>query len=120
MLPKSEKTLEKLISDYQAARLIYLEECTGLGVDPDPALLGVEFFNGTADSIREAILMSVSITEPTSVTSIFDRAKSMGVECLDISIRNEISKLKKEGLLVPVGHGSYLKAKAAKEVVNAR
>jgi hypothetical protein len=94
---------------YESARNEYLEECRANEVDPDPSLLEVPFFNGTAKSIRDAILQSVSTTNPTAVTDVFNRVRQMGIESHEVSIRNEISKLKNQGSLTQVGHGTYLR-----------
>ena len=109
----TEDKLRKAITEVESARNAYLAECQTNGLEPDPALLEVPFYNGTARSIREAILQSVSVKKPTMVTDVFNRVRQMGIESHEVSIRNEISKLKNQGALTQVGHGSYLKVETA-------
>lgn len=104
-----EDQLKNLINDYKELRDKYLAECRAREVEPDAALLGVDFSNGQVRSIREAILSSVSANEVTNVSTIINRVKTMIDDGHDISIRNEISKLKKEGFLEARGHGSYVR-----------
>ena len=118
---KTEGNLRKAIKEVESMRLDYLSECQQKGVEPDPSLLEVPFFNGTAKSIRDAILQSISPSNPTPVTDVFNRVRQMGIESHEVSIRNEISKLKNLGALTQVGHGTYVRAlfspKRVKETV---
>lgn len=116
---KLETKLNNMKVEILATMKDYQTLCDELGVIPDPVLLEVRFCTNIR-SIRAAILQSVSTKDPTTVTDIFTRVRQYGVESHEVSIRNEISKLKGQGALVPVGHGSYLRNVSTPEVMASK